>query len=326
MARPLRIQYPGAVYHVTCRGNEQKAIFRDDTDRGRFLAYLTQSLTIYTVTLHSYVLMTNHFHLLVETPLGNLAEFMRQFNITYTGYYNRRHHRSGHLYQGRYKSILVDKDAYLAVLSRYIHTNPVRVKAMEKVTREEKISYLATYPWSSLPGYLRKRDKEGFIDYTLVLSPYGGDTDRGRHAYRDVLNAELATSVQIQDKILGQSILGSEAFIAWVTERFLTGEKDRERPALKRLNSYRAKDDILGVVEQETGKGIDALMHEKGPYRQVVMELLYRVGGLSGREIGELLGVGYTSVSQERRRLRERLLKDRKLAALITRIEQKCHG
>ena len=98
MARPLRIQYPGAVYHVSCRGNEKKNIFKDYGDRQRFLKILAQSLHIYTVKLHSYVLMTNHFHLLAETPLGNLAEFMRHFNIVYTGYFNRRHRRTGHLW------------------------------------------------------------------------------------------------------------------------------------------------------------------------------------------------------------------------------------
>jgi len=325
MARPLRIQYPGAVYHVTCRGNEQKAIFRDDLDRRRFLEYLTHSLTVYTVKLHSYILMTNHFHLLVETPLGNLAEFMRHFNITYTGYYNRRRNRSGHLYQGRYKSILVDKDAYLAVLSRYIHVNPVRVKTMEKASLEEKIRYLTTYPWSSLPGYLMRRKKEGFIDYTLVLAQYGGDTDRARQVYRKTLYAELATGIEIKDKVCGQSILGSEGFIEWVMERFLRGEKDRERPSLREIHTYQAKDVILRAVEQETGKGIETIIKEKGPYRQIVMELLYRIGGLRGRQIGEIFDVGYTSVSQERRRLRQRLLRDRKLASLIERIEQKCH-
>ena len=118
MARPLRIQYPGAVYHVTCRGNERKDIFRNDADRKKMLQILSQSIKIYNVKLYSYVLMKNHFHLLLETTLGNLGEFMRHFNITYTGYFNRRHGRVGHLYQGRYKSILVDRAAYLTILSR----------------------------------------------------------------------------------------------------------------------------------------------------------------------------------------------------------------
>lgn len=325
MARPLRIQYPGAVYHVTCRGNEQKAIYKDDADRRRFLEYLTQSLDTYSVKLCSYILMTNHFHLLVQTPLGNLGEFMRQFNISYTGYYNRRHNRSGHLYQGRYKSILVDKDAYLAVLSRYIHLNPVKVKAMEKVSRDEKIKYLTAYPWSSLPGYLSRRKREEYIDYTLVLAAYGGDTDRARQAYRTALYADLTTGIEIKDKVCGQSILGSAGFMEWVMERFLRGERDRERPSLREIHTYQAKDGILRAVEQETGKSIEEIIKEKGLYRQILMELLYRIGGLKGGEIGEIMGVGYTSVSQERRRLRQRLAGDRKLAALIKRIEQKCH-
>ena len=145
MARPLRIQYPDAVYHITCRGNERQVIFKDDADRARFLQILTQSLSIYTVKLHTYVLMNNHFHLLVETPLGNLAEFMRKFNITYTSYYNRRHKRIGHLYQGRYKSILVDKSEYLSILSRYIHLNPVRRGLVERAEQ---------WKWSSAAWFL----------------------------------------------------------------------------------------------------------------------------------------------------------------------------
>jgi putative transposase len=98
MARPLRIQYPGALYHVTNRGNERKALFKDDVDREAFLKILSQSIATYSVALHSYVLMANHWHMLAQTSLGNLSEFMRHFNISYTSYFNRRHNRSGHLY------------------------------------------------------------------------------------------------------------------------------------------------------------------------------------------------------------------------------------
>ena len=184
MARPLRIQYPGAVYHVTVRGNERKAIFRDDADRRMFCTLLSRSLQIYSVTLHSYVLMDNHFHLLLDTPLGNLGEFMRQFNISYTGSFNRRHSRAGHLYQGRYKSLLVDKDAYLSVLSRYIHLNPIRTKAMAKRTDAEKKRFLLEYHWSSLPGYFEQGKKEQMVTYRFVLGEYGGESKEGRAAYR----------------------------------------------------------------------------------------------------------------------------------------------
>jgi putative transposase len=132
MARPLRIQYGGAYYHVTCRGNDRRSIYRDDSDRELFLEKLKASLEIYDVALHAYVLMGNHFHLLVQTPKANRSEFMRHFNIAYTGAYNRRHKRVGHLYQGRYKAILVEGDIYLLELSRYLHLNPIRIKPLQR--------------------------------------------------------------------------------------------------------------------------------------------------------------------------------------------------
>ena len=128
MARPLRIQYPDAYYHVTSRGNERKQIFSDEKDHKAFLERLSLSLDIYHVSLLAYVCMPNHFHLLVTTPEGNLSEFMRHFNISYTSAFNRRHGRVGHLYQGRYKAFLIDADHYLLEVSRYIHLNPIRIK------------------------------------------------------------------------------------------------------------------------------------------------------------------------------------------------------
>ena len=119
MARALRIAYPGACYHVTCRGNEQRAIFRDDHDRETFLSRLQGSVRNYQVHAQVYVLMDNHFHLVVATPQANLSAFMRHFNVSYTGYFNRRHKRVGHLYQGRFTAIVVEEEAYLLEVSRY---------------------------------------------------------------------------------------------------------------------------------------------------------------------------------------------------------------
>ena len=159
MARPLRIQFENAYYHLTCRGNARQAIFANDTDYAAFLDLLERSGDIYQVDIFAYVLMTNHFHLLVKTPLANLQEFMRHFNISYTSYFNRTHHKTGHLYQGRYKSFLIDADSYLQEVSRYIHLNPVRVKEKTKLTVDEKKRYLKQYRWSSYPGYLSPRTK-----------------------------------------------------------------------------------------------------------------------------------------------------------------------
>ncbi len=321
MARPLRIQYPDAVYHVTCRGNEKQNIYRDDADRHRFLQLLNQSVNIYTINLHSYVLMTNHFHLLVETPLGNLSEFMRHFNIVYISYFNHRHKRVGHLYQGRYKAIVVDKDEYLSVLSRYIHLNPVRIKAQQKVEPKERYRSLVNYPWSSLSGYLKKRKKQHFVNYNLVLADYGGDTDKARKSYRKALIEEMVQGKDIHEEIIGSTVLGGEEFVAWLKKTYLGDEKDREAPAHRAIIRQQSQEEIVEVVVRRTGKTLEELKKSKGPLRQIMMDMLHRRGGLTNPEIGRLFGVDYSSVSQERKRLRHRLEKDRKLSALHHALE-----
>lgn len=319
------MQYHNAVYHVTCRGNEQKPIFRDEGDRSIFLKKLVESIDIYAVRLYSYVLMGNHFHLLLETPLGNLGEFMRRFNISYTGYFNYRHKRSGHLYQGRYKSILVDKDNYLSVLSRYIHLNPIRTRLFEKASSREKSNYLRGYRWSSLPGYLEKRKKESFIEYSVVLGEYGGDTERGRRGYLKAVSEDIEGGLDIRGKIIGQSILGGEEFVTWVNKTFLKGAGDREGSSIRTIKRHLGRKEILKVIEQVTGKSLEDMIEEKGILRQMGMELLCRAGGLKGPEVGELFRVGYTSVSQERRRLRNRLSHDRDAQGLFKKLLDKCH-
>jgi REP element-mobilizing transposase RayT len=321
MARPLRIQYPNAVYHVTCRGNERQDIFQDDEDRKRFLQILIQAINIYSIKLYSYVFMSNHFHLLLETPKANLSEFMRKFNITYTGYYNRRHDRVGHLYQGRYKSVLVDKNEYLSVLSRYIHLNPVKIKTMKKLSEPERIKYLIRYRWSSLPGFLIQRKKEWYIDYSMVLGEYGGDTYRGRKEYKKRIYAEISQESDLKENMIGRSILGGEAFIAWIKDKYLDAAKDRERPAVGEIHRHRSKEEVFKAIQKETGKDIAAIKTEKGDLRRIVMELLYRAGGLKGPQIGLIFEVDYATVSQERKRLYEKVNKDRKVRALLSRLE-----
>ncbi|MCJ7484191.1 MAG: transposase [Thermodesulfovibrionales bacterium] len=322
MARPLRIQYHGAVYHVTCRGNERKQIYSDDGDRQTFLKKLAESLKIYTVNLFSYVLMGNHFHLLVETPLGNLGEFMRQFNITYTSYYNRRHNRVGHLYQGRYKSIIVDKENYLSVLSRYIHLNPVRMKEMKDKTPKEKMDYLIQYPWSSLPDYLFINSREGFIDYEMVLNEYGGDNERGRKNYQERIYKDLSNGLTIHDRIKGQSILGEEGFIEWIRDRFLKGKVDRECPPLRQLQQYKSGEQIFASITRVSGQSMDEILTKRNPLKYLTMDLLCRIGGLKEREVGRILKMDYSTVSVGRKRHRERMKGDEKLRMVAQSIER----
>ncbi len=323
MARPLRIQYSGAVYHLTCRGNERRDIFWGDDDRQIFLRILSQSLNIYSVQLHAYALMSNHFHLLVATPLGNLSEFMRHFNITYTSNFNRRHKRVGHLYQGRYKSILVEKEAYLSVLSRYIHLNPIRVPAFENDDNKRKATFLLQFPWSSLPGYLDKNKRDWMVNYSLVLADFGGDTPKGRAAYRRQLLADIDESLEVKNEVFSQSVIGGEAFLEWVKETFLAGEESKERPAVGKIKRYRQKEVILALIAEETGKDLAAIKAEKGNLRRLAMDLLFRYGGLRGPEVGALFEVGYSAVSQERKRLGEKRGEDREFEKLVRRLENK---
>ena len=324
MARPLRIQYPGAVYHITCRGNARADIYKDNKDRKAFLEILTESQKIYSIKIYSYVLMNNHYHLLIETPKGNLSEYMRHFNMRYTSHYNRRHKKTGHIYQGRFKSILVDKDTYLTMLSRYIHLNPVRIKGMKKKPYKEKMKYLEKYKWSSLSGYIDKREKQEFVDYKLVLEEYGGDNKKGRRAYADIISKDASGQMEVKDKIVGQSIIGKEDFIEKVLDRYLKKKPDmREQPSLRELHGLRVKEEIIDAIKEETGKGLDEIKKSKGIERNVLMDLLYRAGGIKGAEIGRLLEVDYSTVSQGRKRLRDKLKKDKKLKHIVNRIEGK---
>lgn len=180
MARPLRIQFENAYYHVTCRGNARQGIYVDDSHRSAFLKLLVRSAEIYEVRVLAYVLMANHFHLLVTTPLANLQEFMRHLNISYTSHFNRAHERVGHLYQGRYKAFLIEVDSYLQEVSRYIHLNPLRSPDQARKALAKKREYLREYRWSSFPAYLFPGARRSFLQVQEILTSFGGDTPRGQ--------------------------------------------------------------------------------------------------------------------------------------------------
>ncbi|MBI5582789.1 MAG: transposase [Deltaproteobacteria bacterium] len=324
MSRPLRIQYPGAVYHVTCRGNERRDIFRDDSDRRAFLEILAESQAIYQVKLYAAVLMGNHFHLLLETPLGNLNEFMRRFNITYTGYFNRRHLRVGHLYQGRYKSILVEKETYLSELSRYIHLNPVRTQVLEKADVRVRWPYLLDYRWSTLPGYLKLGDRWPGVDYGLVLGEFKGDNPKGRHAYGKRIREDLVGGIELKGKIVGGCVLGRPGYIQWVRERYLKELAEGEYSGYKTLKRYRSREQVLDSLAGETGLRLEEVKAVKGDQRRLVIELLYRVGGLKGAEIGSLFGIGASAVSQERKRLNTRMAEEEAVKNQFEALLSKC--
>ncbi len=160
MGRQLRIEYPGAYYHVTARGNERKDIFKSNRDRDKFLGYLQSAVERYGAIIHVWCLMDNHYHLLLETPQGNLSQVMQHVNGAYTNYFNTKRKRSGHLFQGRYKAILVEADEYAVELSRYIHLNPVRIVAVADPVH---------FRWSNCADYAEFRKPPDWLKRDFIL-------------------------------------------------------------------------------------------------------------------------------------------------------------
>jgi len=326
MARPLRIQYPGAYYHLTCRGNNRKRIFGDDKDREEFLELLENSLDVYQVSLYSYVLMTNHFHLLVQTPLGNLSGFMRHFNVCYTGYHNYRHSRSGHLYQGRYKSFLIDVDNYLLEVSRYLHLNVVRVHGLKTVSLDERVNLLENYKWSSLPGYISRKKIEKFVNYNLILSMIGS-----RIRYYKFIVEGLDKDIKDPFKEMKNGgILGGDKFLKKIRKEHLEAGSSREQPIYRELKSGTIKPEEL---INETAKYFNVKKEEfsvkqgDGIKRGIISELLYKYSGIKQKEIGKMLGnIDYSAVSKLRTRLKKNMKNNKKIKKDLENLEQKITG
>ncbi len=309
--------YPGAFYHVTCRGNERKQIFLDDKDRSLFLDKLLLSCNIFNAPVLSYVLMNNHFHMLLTTPEGNLSDFMRHFNISSTSSFNRRHKRTGHLYQGRYKSFLVDADDYLLELSRYIHLNPVRIKTARAKSPGERWNLLSQYKWSSLEGYLNKGKRKSFINYEMVLNYVGGDNRNGRSEYTRFIRRGLDKEVKSPlEQGKGTGIIGSEGFIEIIKDKFLKEKINaREQPQLREIKKVFKPEGLIDYFLQITDLKREAVCvrGRNSLERTMLMEFLYRYCKITQPEIGEFFGgIEYSAVSQARIRLQKKIKNDRK--------------
>jgi putative transposase len=326
MARPLRVEFPGAYYHVMNRGNNRQNIFISDKDRYTFLEALSDSCEIHDVRIIAYVLMSNHYHLLIQTPQANLSEFMRHFQVTYTVRFNRQHDRPGHVFQGRFKSLLVEADEYLLPLSRYIHLNPIRTSHLNNSEIKNKEEYLQAYPWSSYPGYcsLKKRNKS--FNYSWLLHTYyGSDGSKGRRRYRAYvvkgIDGKIANPF---DDTVHQSILGSQGFVDWIKTQ-LPDRNVREVPSQRNLQYQISAKQIVGEIAKYGGVESDNLLDRKTKaklLRQIGMELCYRYSILKQKEIGELFGVDYSTVSQNRKRLKDKLATNRRLRKRFDEIRE----
>jgi putative transposase len=207
MARPLRVLYPGAVYHVTARGNERQDIFRDDSDRHRFLSHLGLAVGRYGWLCHAFCIMGNHYHLLVETPRANLPTGMRHLNGCYSASFNRRWNRVGHLLQGRYRAELVEKQAYLLALIRYVALNPMRTSPPLCDAPEE-------YRWSSYPALLGLVPRQPWLTLDWILAQFADDYSNARSR----LKAFVDEGLQERPLPVGHLYFATDAIITSLTE------------------------------------------------------------------------------------------------------------
>jgi len=319
MGRPLRIEYPGALYHITSRGNERKEIFLDDADRVHILEIIKDYHARYGILIHGYVLMDNHYHLLLETPKRNILKVMHGLNGGYTGYFNRRYGRSGHLFQGRYRGILVERDTYLIPLSRYIHLNPVRAKLVDKP--EE-------YPWSSYLGYVQGDKEDEWVEYSWVLSQFGNARSTARREYRRYVEEGLREkSENPLNDLHGQVVLGKETFIEKVKEMVKGKSLSNEIVERKRFRQNPLPDDIIKLVSRVFKADEETIMdrgNKNNSARKAAIYFVQRYSGLSNEEVGKVFGGLHPSaISKASMRLKQAITCDKNLVRLVEEIESR---
>lgn len=238
MARPLRIQFEGALYHVTSRGNARQDIFLDDKDRARFLEALGRVVDRFGWICHAYCLINNHYHLLIETPMANLSRGMQLLNGIYTQRFNRRHGRVGHVLQGRFKAILVEKESHLLELTRYVVLNPVRAKV---------VRHPRQYRWSSYRATAGETEPPEFLCVDWILSQFDEKPERARTAYRQFVKE--GRGVPVWKDVKGGILLGTEKFVERMGPLLREGDPDTEISKQQRFADHRSLEDIFEGVE-----------------------------------------------------------------------------
>jgi REP element-mobilizing transposase RayT len=276
MSRPLRIEYSGAVYHITSRGNERKAVFRSDQDRMNFLNTLQHVKKRYNWICHAYCLMDNHYHLLIETPDGNLAIGMRQLNGVYTQLFNKLHGRAGHLFQGRYKSILIQKDSHLLEVCRYVVLNPVRAKMAEAPE---------AWKWSSYRATAGREAAHPCLTVEWVLGQFGGKRAAAEKEYRQFVGRGIGKT--IWHEVRGQAILGEESFADRLADRL---KKHKDVPEISRSQRYAHRPELAKIFSP-------AVLKDKQKRNKKIAEAVERYG-YTQRAIADHLGMHFTYVSQ----------------------------
>ena len=278
MSRPLRIEFPGAIYHIITRGNARLPIFEDDRDRKEFLTILEKLVERFNCLCHAYCLMDNHYHLLIETMEANLSRAMRHLNGVYTQWFNHRHNRVGHIFQGRYKAILVQRENYLLELCRYVVLNPIRAGMVKEI---------GEYVWSSYQATAGLSDRPSCLTVDWILSQFAGKRHEAHQLYKQFVDEGMKTPGP-WEVFKTQPIIGDRGFIESVKPALKNKCKIKEIAKPDRL-VFRPTLEELFKEEKERIKGEE---------RNMIIVAAHLRHGYTLSEIGKYLGLHYTTVSK----------------------------
>lgn len=307
MARPWRIEFEGALYHVLSRGNEQKDIFWDNQDRESFLNCLGEVSARFETDIFAYVLMDNHYHILLRTNRANLSKAMQWLGATYTRRFNNKHLRSGHLFQGRFKNIIVQNDAYLMQLSCYIHRNPLRAGMVKR---------LADYTWSSYPAYAYGKVHLKWLNLNLILAQFS--TKERHRLYREKVQRYSKEEKQLWEDFRHGLYLGTREFVEDLKSTFLPDSVHAEVPQqakLLRLSNPKVLLEKAARILDCNVADYRSSLRISEPHRDnrdLLIYLLWKTGLYKNHEIGELFGLTYSSISRRVNITRSRTSNDSK--------------
>ncbi|MHB8521155.1 MAG: transposase [Limisphaerales bacterium] len=343
MARPIRIERTGGWYHITARGNERRAIYRDDRDRRHFCELLEEMVSRFNLVLHAFVMMDNHYHLLVELREANLSRAVQWLNVSYSVWFNRRHQRSGHLFQGRYRSVIVDAAQWGLGLSRYVHLNPVRIgklglskgdqqrlrsgigDAPDRAVVRERTAKLRGYRWSSYRAYAGLSAVPEWLECGSVLSLGGGKKEDERRNYRAYVEHGLREGLEKipWEDLKERVVLGSQEFVAGL-RKHLIGDA-REQRGVGRLKAQRPEfERVIQCVEEVKGEKWGEFRDRHADAgRDLALYLGRTVCGLKLDQLARLVGVReYATVAMAVKRFESRLNRRRDLREECQRAKQ----
>jgi REP element-mobilizing transposase RayT len=321
MARPLRLEHPGAIWHVTSRGNERRAIVRSDADRRAFLEFLAEAVTLHRWILHAYVLMTNHYHLIVETPVPTLSRGVKRLNERYAETFNLCHHRVGHLVQGRFKGILVERESHLLELIRYVVLNPVRAGMVQHAGDYAWSSYRATAGLAPAPAWLE-------VDWTLdQFAMASGTLADKREQYRRFVSEGHGAAYNPWESLVGQLYLGGEQFCERMQALVASKPRSPEHPRSQRRFVRPSFDAVVDAVSRTFNEPADTIRRRSHAVsRKAVAHLAWEEAGVTLAATGAWLGVTGAAAGHLARESKRLEASDRIYAALLRAIRADLPG